>query len=307
MRNHIEIIMKKTDFPDEAREFFLMLYDKLGNDDFQILANLENIYFMNGADGKSSGEVNSLVYNELKSFAAGRALDYRAVQMLFLIMCTKELHVRYRENGLSDEMYYGIVRDLCYKVIECKKYDGIWGSMTFSWFHRHFLLTLYSLGRFQFEEAEFREGSYDFGDVHLKKGDRVINFHIPSSGPMTEELRLESYRRAYEFFKREGDRYVVFVCCSWLIYPENVNIYPEKSNLAGFMSDFDIIASYVHPVLPFPNAWRVFYKDYYGSTSAFPQNTRLEKNIVRWLDAGNKIGDGYGVIVFDGEKIVNKK
>jgi len=307
MRKYIESITKKIGFPNEATEFFLMLYDKLGADELVRLEKLESIYFMNDAVGRSENEINSLVCNKLSSFASERALDYRAVHMLFLIMCTKELRLRYAEIGLSDEMYYDIVRDLRYKVIECKKYAGIWGSMNFSWFHRHFLVKLFAIGRFQYEEEVFRNESYDFGDVHLKKGDRVINIHIPSSGAITEDLRLESYRRAYEFFKRDGNRYVVFVCNSWLIYPENVHIYPENSNLAGFMGDFDIISSDEHPVLPFPNAWRVFYKDYYGDTSKLPQNTSLEKNIVKWLENGGKIGDGYGVIVFDGERIVNRK
>ena len=148
------------------------------------------------------------------------------------------------------------------------------------------------------------QDSYTKNGVNLKKGDRVINIHIPSSGAMTDEMRLESYKKAYEFFKKDGEKNLVFVCYSWLLYPALENIYPKGSNLYNFFKEFDIISEEVHPVLPFTNAWRVYYKDYYGDNSVLTENTTLERNISNWLKGGNKIGGGYGVIVFDGEKIL---
>ena len=306
MRQHIADIMKKVEFPEEARDFFLRLYDRLSDDEIRRIRNQESVYFMDNITDRTDSEVNSEVEGALKIFSADSGYDCRCIYVLFALFCTRRLRADYYSRGFDDELYYDIVRDLRYKIIECKKYDGVWGSMSFPWLHWHFLMKRFALGRFQYEEAQFKDESYNFGDIHLRKGDRVINVHIPSSGHMTEEARMDSYAKAYKFFKREGDKYIVLVCNSWLLYPGNVNVYPEDSNLMDFFKDFDIISSDVHPVLPFPNAWRVFYKDYYGDSSNLPRNTRLEKNIAEWLADGNKIGNGYGIIIFDGEKIVNK-
>lgn len=70
------------------------------------------------------------------------------------------------------------------------------------------------------------------------------------------------------------------------------------------MDDFDIIGR--KDVQGFSDSWRVFGRDYSGSTEGFPRATSLQRGFADWLDAGHKTGTGYGVIVFDGERIVNK-
>ncbi len=305
MQEYLDNIMKKIEFPDEAHAFYMNFYNKLTDKEIFELFSWQDLYFKKMSSREEYDQNNMEVTVALKAFAAKYGYDYRCIHMLFALLCTKRLHEDYNEAGLGDELFYEIAKDLKYKVVECYKYDGIWGSMTFFWFHRHFLVDRFALGRFQFEEIGFKEESYNKNGVSLKKGDRVINIHIPSSGAMTDEIRLESYKKAYEFFKKDNEKYVVFVCHSWLLYPSLENIYPIGSNLYNFMKEFDIISEEVHPVLPFPNAWRVFYKDYYGDNSVLTENTTLERNIANWLRGGNKIGSGYGVIVFDGEKIVN--
>ena len=51
-------------------------------------------------------------------------------------------------------------------------------------------------------------GAYDKNGnlipMTVKEGDKVLNIHIPSNGiPLTDEVRLNAYREAYEFYKKE--------------------------------------------------------------------------------------------------------
>jgi len=139
----------------------------------------------------------------------------------------------------------------------------------------------------------------------LKKGDTVFAFHIPSSGSMTREMRYDSYKKAFNFFMKHNEKYIPIVCESWLIYPNNSEFFPKDSNLYDFMNDFDILYGYENENA-FPDSWRIFNMDFEGDTSVLPKETRLQANIAKYLDSGKKIGNGYGIILFDGEKIINK-
>ena len=79
-------------------------------------------------------------------------------------------------------------------------------------------------------------------------------------------------------------------------------VLPEKSNILKFMSDFEIIESEEKD--KFDDAWRVFDKYGYKSPKKWPENTSLRRAFKQRVLSGGKTGHGFGVIVFDGEKIV---
>ena len=56
----------------------------------------------------------------------------------------------------------------------------------------------------------------------------------------------------------------------------------------------------------FPNSILVFGMEYNGDTSKFPKDTTLQRNFINYLNDGKKCGFGHGIIIFDGENIVNK-
>ena len=68
----------------------------------------------------------------------------------------------------------------------------------------------------------------------IKNPDKTLGFHIPSSGiPLTDEVRLDSYKKAYEFFKdyRREDGLMIFECGSWLLWDGYKEFLPAKSNI----------------------------------------------------------------------------
>lgn len=70
------------------------------------------------------------------------------------------------------------------------------------------------------------------------------------------------------------------------------------SNILDFPHDFDIFASYAERPVP-PR--RIFGKH----CTHLPRDTSLRRAYADWLLTGHTCGFGHGMILFDGEKIVN--
>lgn len=298
-------LMTKIGFDDDEILFFSDLYKGLSSSIISKLDDLKAAFF-NPGESSDTKEVCNYVCEELTAISESINCHKYSLHLLFLLYCAEELKTRYLNKGLDISLYYDLLCDITYKLQECKKVHNIMGTDSFNWFHNHFLITLFALGRFQYIKGEFHsDKEYRCGDVCVKPGDPVYYIHIPSSGGMPEEERMHSYKKAYDFFGCNNGNNIILVCESWLLYPPNRFIFPENSNLMSFFNDFDIISS-IEPLVPFRNAWRVFNKDYTGDTSELPRETTLQKNYIKWLEAGNQVGNGYGIIIFDGNKIINK-
>ncbi len=229
------------------------------------------------------------------------------VNFLLLLNCTEPLLSEYKRAGISEEIYWNTLFDLKAKLMECKEVHDIWGTFVENWFLKFYKLERFGLGRFQYEYHRFTQKSYKKHGVSLKLSDFVITMHIPShSQSLTYEVRMESYKKAYEFFEDKlQNGKAVFTCDSWLLYPANRRILPETSNLCEFLSDFDIIDFSAKK--EFKDAWRVFGAEAKKAVSELPRKTSMQRCFAEWLEKGNSTGVGYGVIVFDGEKVLTRK
>lgn len=256
------------------------------------------------SEGKTRWQKKHGMFMELLERIIGRSDENKyTVYLASLVYALPELKQRYKENGLSEEMFYETMADITYKVKECRDVFGVLGVEPVLWFAAYFSCERFALGRLQFERGLFKEDNYR---DEIKKGDVVIKFHIPSSGPLTEDLIIDSFKRAYDFHKediKEGKLY--FTCGSWLLYPKMSVIFPENSNLKKFYNLFDVVSEVEKPNNP--DFWRVFNMNYEeGILEKAPRDNTLRRNLYEFMKKGNSMGEGYGVIVFDGEKIVNR-
>jgi hypothetical protein len=120
---------------------------------------------------------------------------------------------------------------------------------------------------------------------------------------MTEKACMDSYQKAHEFYKnRFTENIVPFVCHSWLLYPPHRDFLPEGLNILGFMDDFDMIRQEDRE--KFDDAWRVFGPAAEKDLSEWPKDTRLQKAYAEHLKKGGVTGIGYGIFLFNGEKIL---
>ena len=299
MTDEMKKLTEMTGFPKEASEFLSASLDEILNDTkFAAVYRSAVKRFMDGSidHNRMCGEL-SPVWEE------GGVHEYTA-KLLFYMSCAEILHEDYRKAGISDEIFYTSMTDLRCKAIECKNVKGVWGSFVSFWFPGFFNMSRFGLGRFQYEYSEFDADDWTAGGVTVKRGDRVINMHIPSTGqPLNDEVRLDSYRKAYEFYRgRMGADVIPFVCSSWLLYPAHREFLPSGSHILGFMDDFDIIRSFERDT--FGDAWRVFGADADKAVSDLPEDTSLRRAYKKRLSEGGKTGGGYGVFLFDGERII---
>lgn len=298
---YIKDFMEHINLPKEARDELISVEERIFADD-----KLNNIFKKLKSDLFDDEIAVGEALEELNELSKTIDISPYTLHFIFLINCTDVVLSQYREKGINDEFFWDAMDDFRCKLLECWEVKGVWGTFVGTWFGGFLDCSRFALGRFQYETSAFSKDTYEKGGISLKKNDIVYNFHIPSSGhPFDTKARLESYIKAYEFygFKDKGEP-IVFVCSSWLLYPEHHDFLPSKSNILSFMNDFDIIDSWEKD--EFGDAWRVFGKYHERSISDLPEDTSLRRAYKKRLEENKKTGGGYGVIVFDGKKIINR-
>lgn len=299
-KKFLQLFMDKTDFPQEAKSSLLEDADTLTSaEQEEALDGAVEFFYENDFDIK----LTEPLINEM---AESSGLSPYTVWLLMLIEASQNAREAYRQGGTPDELFWATFADLRYKAIECKENYNVWGTFVAFWYPIFYSRSIVKLGRLEFENSKYAfNEEYTKNGYTLKKGDNVKSIHIPSSGePFDKKARLESYRVAYEYFKDELNGGPLFcVCHSWLLYPEYGKILDEKSNIVSFQKDFDIVD---FEAGDFEDAWRLYGAEHNRPTAELPERTSMQRAFKKHLLAGGTTGEGKGVIIFDGEKIVNR-
>jgi hypothetical protein len=298
MREYLLSFMDLCEYPEESKPSLISAYDK-------IMSNAEAASEFDALIKTYEADINCN-YDEIikKSIAAGnKAGVHEYESQLLIFMCfTKQLKKLYNEKNLSEKVWFDSVLDLKYKLLECKAVKNIWGSFVAFWFPGFFQLNRFALGRLQFEISIFDKDEYSKNGLTVKKGDKVINIHIPRTlTPLTKESCDDALSQAYEFYKDKIDGVpLAFICYSWLLYPDNDQVYNPKSNTYRYKSMFDIIGGHTDkPDSGYPDMWRLFDMDYTGNIDDYPGDTSLRRAFKEYLKNGGKTGEGYGIFFYD--------
>ena len=300
--DHALLVMEKHDYPAEAREAIIKVEEKILADEKanKIYDSMYRDYWLKK---KNFGEFSA------KSKALSELIDepLYTIYLVLLLNCTKPLKAAYKKNGYPEEIYWRSILDLKVKMLECKENYDIWGTFVEGWFMGFFELRRFGIGRFQFDLSDFGEEFYEENGISIKDSEFCLGLHIPSHiGPLTYETRMETYKKAYEFFKDKFDGKPMVVCCnSWLLYPDNLNILPENSNAADFILDFQPLD--IKQTYDFGDCWRIFNV---GTSclrpAELPRNTSMQKAFAEWFDQGKNAGSAYCILIFDGEKLLTR-
>ena len=300
--DYIVNFMKRYDYPKEAVKVLSDVEKRLDSDK-EFGSAFDKIMDSFKADGDFRKAEESL--DELEK-ASG--VDERTLKFIFIMNSSEWVKEKYAEKGISEKVFWDTFEDLKWKLQECMECENTVGTFVASWFRLHLALEIFALGRFQYQLTEYDKDEPYIGSdgTMLKKGDHLVAVHIPSSGiSLKDEVRYDSYKKAHEFFKELfPDGITKMECGSWLLYGKHREFLPQHMNILRFMDDFDILTCDEHD--SFGDDWRIFghYSDL--PVEEFPTDTSLRKAYKEWLLSGNKSGSGYGIIMFDGENIVNK-
>lgn len=242
---------------------------------------------------------------ELKLLGEEKGIHEYTIHMVFLIVCSQQLLKWYRKKGYPDALFWETMQDLGYKAAECQDIKHIPGTYVAHWNDKFFLLDRFTRGRFQYERGVFPLDYVTKSGQKIAAGSKCLHVHIPSSGvPLTDEVRMDSYRKAYDFFRDElQDGILVLHCSSWLLDPKQKEFLPEHSNVLKFLNDFQVYRNEDYE--NFPDGWRIFGDAWGLPVEQLPEKTGLQRAYKKWLLAGNRGGRGWGFFLFDGDKIID--
>lgn len=301
MINYYEKITEYLSLNDKATVFLLEKGRKIIKNHEKELENLISLYYEKGCEYPEIAE-------DVERFADSLNEHIYTVNYVFFVCATKTLEKLYEEKGIDKQIFYDTIMDISYKENECEEQKGVYGVFAANWYRDIFKAKTFKLGRLQYQECEcyiLEKGPYKYGDVTVKNGDKVYHIHIPSCGPLTKELREESYKKAYDFLDKTHNGKVVLLCRTWLLYEKNPEFLGADSNVVDFMKDFDLLPEYVE--ISDANMNRIFGYEYDGKPENLPRKTRMQRAVADWYEKGNHLGTGAGVIIMDENGRWNKQ
>lgn len=284
----IKTLAKNICLPSEMQTVMFPICEKIISAFAEEYENIRN--------NKSESE---LIYALADNIGTERDLTMLAV----CLMLGADAHDHYENLRISEEIYRDSMHEITVWAKTCMKMRNHIGLYEYNWILNFLQASIVRVHRLEFHIITFTaDEPWSKNDITINKGDSVINIHIPEDGSLNHDDVVESYRRAYRYFGCTGKR--AFVCHSWLLYPGNYEFLSEHSNIRKFMDDFDIIER--QDVKWNSDLWRVFGQCLpCEDTSKFPRETGLQRNMIKYLDEHDyTTGNGYGIFLFDGEKVI---
>ena len=295
---YVQTLMTQLEFPEDAQQNLMRALHC-------ILENGKAAEAFSGIVGKYY-ETIDCPYTEMlnDAVALGEKLgihEYTISLLMYLCMAEK-LHSRYLEKGLPEQLYYDSIKDLLYKLNECRMVYGVDGSFVAFWFAGFYNFTRFALGRLQFEIKVLKK-EFSVGGVDFPPESKTIATHIPLTGTKLHyEDVLDSYKRAAEMF---GDQFpsgnIVFTCHSWLFDPWNFTVLNPNSNIAKFCNDFKVIATGNYE--DYSQVWRIFNCQFTGDISKLPRDSSLRRAYAARMERGEPTAWGRGVFLYRDGKI----
>ncbi len=291
----MENLLKKMSMPTEAWDTIFKIFDKINKN-----PELKDV-FESSAKEYLADPFSFETEAYIEWLAKELDEHIYTAYLVFYIECAKGLPDKYAKLGLDEELCYAALEDVSVKVAECKKLFGVYGVDVPGWYKGLFEPRIFRLGRLEYIQKPYPWEPYK---NFINKGDKAYDLHIPSSGPLTPELVMDSFKKAYKFYKCEGN--MIIFCSTWMLYPPySGDIFTEGSNIQAFYDLFDVISS--EDDTPYPiYRWIFSTLDESTPVDKLPTDTSLQRKFVNRIKAGNPLGSGHGIIVFDGEKIINK-
>ncbi|MGN1420683.1 MAG: Gfo/Idh/MocA family oxidoreductase [Eubacterium sp.] len=196
----------------------------------------------------------------------------------------------YANHNIDDKIFYDTMSDI---KIWCENNSNK-GLKNYNWLKNHVTFNLFKIGRLQYQFFKLDNPTLNYELLHVKTNDNVIYIHIPQG----EKLKLEECRQSIDeadrFFKKYFPKFWFdyFFCESWLLYEKNIEFMKENSNIIRFQSLFENVYSCQddHQALG-----RIFGGKQ-ENVQDYPENTSLQKAAKNYIENGNSLGMGIGVI-----------
>jgi len=212
----------------------------------------------------------------------------------FLYMC-EELSEKYAQKGIPEEILLDTLADLVRWLDIWSEEKGELYLGEIAWLQNHISMNLFKLGRLQFAFGKARS---DVTEKNIKKGDNVIEVHIPASGPLIKEECEQSFEKAKEFFKKFYPKYEYkcFTCHSWLMDETLKKLLKPESNILLFQNMFEVFnPEESYDILKYVFQWGTTKE----TLNSYVATSMFAKRVQEWVNEGKIFYSALGVIEID--------
>lgn len=277
-----QAFFSRTHFPAEAIAALASAEEKLrGTTDMARLQ--ERLYLQDAA-----------LWTDVAAAAKQAQVHPFTADLVLLLQSMPEAKARYLASGLSEELFWDSMKDIYFKMMETHYIHGIWGVYCGYWLVMLLRQQCICLGRQQYEPVPSHCDCTIAGHV-LRKGDPVLNVHIPSFGKLRYEDVLDSYHRAEVFFRDRFPQGLIWIQAeTWILYPP-VNAMLPEGNLRRWSEDYQVVHACIDPTQD--DRYRIFHLPNGTPMEQYPQNNPLQCRLKAWLQEGNTMGIGFGYLL----------
>ncbi|MBF9016771.1 MULTISPECIES: acyltransferase domain-containing protein [unclassified Oceanispirochaeta] len=214
------------------------------------------------------------------------------MNLYLAVVLAAECKAEYENRGIPSDVYTDTMTDINTWTAHCFQKTGNTGLLQMGWIRNHLQLRLFKLGRLQFETGSLNKKNVE----GYSRNTDCLHIHIPEGEKLSPEKCIESLNRARGFFRSYWNTdYPIGSCHSWLLH-ENINLILDKeSNIVQFSKLFRIIEN--------DNNNKQALERVFGEglkiSSDLPENTSLQRKMKVFLQKGNRIGMGFGIVEFE--------
>ena len=216
-----------------------------------------------------------------KNAYSGEAPDYPILsrkpltRLAAVVALLSEKYEEYKSIGVPEDVIVETFRDVSLRAEKFEretakpgisKEDAIW--------FRHIMnCKIFKIGVLQFQpfemiylDEEFLGEPYmEFSKEQKEKlpsGAHVINCHIQCGANLSTEKIKASFSDAQALFKKiyPETKFKAFLCYSWLLYPDMLNLLSEDSKIKAFSKNFKIVSKVSDNEQAFENLFEKAYK-----------------------------------------------
>ncbi|GEM_PF-96595 len=244
------------------------------------------------------------VEQEAAALSEAAGVPYQLYILTLYLLFSRVTLEKVMEDNLPLSVFEDSMTEFAIWEKVCEAKTGAPGLKEADWLARTLRQELHRIGRFQYEIVTMKSKLAKVGDITIPEGTAVINIHIPEGEPITKEKRIDSYKKAFAFFKDKVpllNGNLVYTCSSWLFYPAHREFLQEGSNIVSFMDDFNMLESY-EKMGDLHDMWRIYgYPEDYSDLTKLPENTGMQRAYKKHLLEKPATGGAYGFFLFDGE------
>ena len=209
----------------------------------------------------------------------------------FLYLC-EGVAEKHRSLGIPEEITLDTLKDVVTWTVSWSCVKGELHLGELSWLAHHFRSRLFRLGRLQFCMGTAEQ---DIHEYNIKKGDNVLEVHIPEGSRLTPEECKLSFAKARIFFKIyfPDFKFDYITCHSWLLDSELSEYLPEDSNILKFGNLFDRVATNEsYAIIRYLFRWDTTPENI---RYAYP-NTSFAEKVKRAVMRGERFREALGIL-----------